>query len=122
MTSCSMYVRDATEPPRQSTVIDGDESDVVATSSPVNVPAVPSERVLYFFFFQAEDGIRVVAVTGVQTCALPICRFQRPGARWKWFPGRAFRRPESRRDPGRRNARPGNHFHRSEEHTSELQS
>src|SRR5205809_8133562 len=24
------------------------------------------------FFFQAEDGIRVVAVTGVQTCALPI--------------------------------------------------
>src|SRR2546429_8557356 len=26
-----------------------------------------------FFFFQAEDGIRDVAVTGVQTCALPIC-------------------------------------------------
>src|SRR2546422_8495259 len=25
-----------------------------------------------FFFFKAEDGIRVVAVTGVQTCALPI--------------------------------------------------
>src|SRR2546422_5515577 len=25
------------------------------------------------FFFQAEDGIRDVAVTGVQTCALPIC-------------------------------------------------
>src|SRR2546429_6639714 len=24
------------------------------------------------FFFQAEDGIRNVAVTGVQTCALPI--------------------------------------------------
>ena len=24
-------------------------------------------------FFQAEDGIRDVAVTGVQTCALPIC-------------------------------------------------
>src|SRR2546422_7402479 len=30
--------------------------------------------VLVFFFFQAEDGIRDVAVTGVQTCALPICR------------------------------------------------
>src|SRR2546422_402359 len=29
--------------------------------------------VLFFFFFQAEDGIRDVAVTGVQTCALPIC-------------------------------------------------
>src|SRR2546422_6022334 len=27
---------------------------------------------LCFFFFQAEDGIRDVAVTGVQTCALPI--------------------------------------------------
>src|SRR5690625_7562440 len=26
-----------------------------------------------FFFFQAEDGIRVGHVTGVQTCALPIC-------------------------------------------------
>src|SRR2546422_6998154 len=28
-----------------------------------------------FFFFQAEDGIRDVAVTGVQTCALPIYNF-----------------------------------------------
>src|SRR2546429_8149808 len=27
------------------------------------------------FFFQAEDGIRDVAVTGVQTCALPISFF-----------------------------------------------
>src|SRR5207237_9148275 len=26
----------------------------------------------YFFFFQAEDGIRDSSVTGVQTCALPI--------------------------------------------------
>src|SRR2546426_249933 len=25
------------------------------------------------FFFQAEDGIRDYKVTGVQTCALPIC-------------------------------------------------
>src|SRR5438132_3358517 len=38
----------------------------------------------FFFFFQAEDGIRDHCVTGVQTCALPIwinfhdCRF----ARW----------------------------------------
>src|SRR3989449_3965607 len=29
-------------------------------------------RVFFLFFFQAEDGIRDVAVTGVQTCALPI--------------------------------------------------
>src|SRR3989449_6915061 len=28
----------------------------------------------FLFFFQAEDGIRDVAVTGVQTCALPILR------------------------------------------------
>ena len=28
---------------------------------------------LLFFFFQAEDGIRDDLVTGVQTCALPIC-------------------------------------------------
>src|SRR5688572_24705107 len=28
--------------------------------------------VLSFFFFQAEDGIRDLTVTGVQTCALPI--------------------------------------------------
>src|SRR6478736_9131536 len=27
---------------------------------------------VYFFFFQAEDGIRDLPVTGVQTCALPI--------------------------------------------------
>src|SRR5258708_26609168 len=29
--------------------------------------------VFLFFFFQAEDGIRDDLVTGVQTCALPIC-------------------------------------------------
>src|SRR2546425_4373717 len=28
---------------------------------------------VFFFFFQAEDGIRDKLVTGVQTCALPIC-------------------------------------------------
>src|SRR5882762_11869295 len=28
--------------------------------------------IVYFFFFQAEDGIRDSSVTGVQTCALPI--------------------------------------------------
>src|SRR6266496_6220419 len=31
----------------------------------------------FFFFFQAEDGIRALYVTGVQTCALPISA---PGA------------------------------------------
>ena len=28
---------------------------------------------MFYFFFQAEDGIRDYEVTGVQTCALPIC-------------------------------------------------
>src|SRR5690606_40653691 len=28
----------------------------------------------FLFFFQAEDGIRDFHVTGVQTCALPICQ------------------------------------------------
>src|SRR6266853_3454917 len=33
----------------------------------------PSHLILrFFFFFQAEDGIRDLTVTGVQTCALPI--------------------------------------------------
>src|SRR5207248_7286807 len=30
---------------------------------------------IFFFFFQAEDGIRDRTVTGVQTCALPISEF-----------------------------------------------
>src|SRR5260221_9993082 len=30
--------------------------------------------VISVFFFQAEDGIRDHCVTGVQTCALPICK------------------------------------------------
>src|SRR6266853_4721293 len=30
----------------------------------------------FFFFFQAEDGIRGLTVTGVQTCALPIWLFR----------------------------------------------
>src|SRR2546425_1541466 len=30
--------------------------------------------IVFFFFFQAEDGIRDKLVTGVQTCALPIYR------------------------------------------------
>src|SRR2546429_159098 len=31
-----------------------------------------NRQTIKIFFFQAEDGIRDVAVTGVQTCALPI--------------------------------------------------
>ena len=32
----------------------------------------------FFFFFQAEDGIRDYKVTGVQTCALPIFLSREP--------------------------------------------
>src|SRR2546430_16818615 len=47
----------------------------------------------FFFFFQAEDGIRDLTVTGVQTCALPILirplirpRGVLPFARWATRP------------------------------------
>src|SRR2546430_12300623 len=40
-------------------------------------------RSVIFFFFQAEDGIRDLTVTGVQTCALPIFH-------WRLF-SRSFR-------------------------------
>src|SRR2546429_1688372 len=62
-----------------------------------------------FFFFQAEDGIRDVAVTGVQTCALPIS-----GA-----PHLSARAPGHQRSP-LLPAAPRSHRgdDRSEEHTS----
>src|SRR2546429_7511907 len=42
------------------------------------------------FFFQAEDGIRDVAVTGVQTCALPIFTLLDEGQRaWAFGAARA---------------------------------
>src|SRR5688572_33173402 len=34
----------------------------------------------FFFFLQAEDGIRDLTVTGVQTCALPISQWLNPAA------------------------------------------
>src|SRR5699024_11629502 len=39
---------------------------------------------LYFFFFQAEDGIRDRNVTGVQTCALPISAMEESGVEINW--------------------------------------
>src|SRR5256885_6545349 len=47
-------------------------------------------RDVFFFFFQAEDGIRDYKVTGVQTCALPISMILT----------RSLRRNESRRACG----------------------
>src|SRR6266536_6243508 len=37
----------------------------------------PLRAYCFFFFFQAEDGIRDPLVTGVQTCALPISEWQK---------------------------------------------
>src|SRR2546430_4972756 len=45
----------------------------------LSAPAVIM-AILFIFFFQAEDGIRDLTVTGVQTCALPICVRSAPGA------------------------------------------
>src|SRR5207247_7499109 len=38
-----------------------------------------------FFFFQAEDGIRDPLVTGVQTCALPICAVSAAELQAPWW-------------------------------------
>src|SRR5258707_8415241 len=39
----------------------------------------------FFFFFQAEDGIRDIGVTGVQTCALPISAIPSTPAGRSWL-------------------------------------
>src|SRR5205809_2031302 len=50
----------------------------VCASSPSGM--VVANAIIRAFFFQAEDGIRGVAVTGVQPCALPISHRERgPG-------------------------------------------
>src|SRR5256885_8253024 len=54
-----------------------------------------------FFFFQAEDGIRDYKVTGVQTCALPICQ-ELADDRWARFAPSTKARPGAvRRTPQR---------------------
>src|SRR3989454_7872804 len=54
----------------------------------------------FFFFFQAEDGIRDYKVTGVQTCALPISlgSCDRTPTRWHRRGGRRERAESRRRD------------------------
>src|SRR3712207_7636077 len=52
-----------------------------------------------FFFFQAEDGIRDIGVTGVQTCALPISR--RCGGIALAFSRCSASAPTARRSTGR---------------------
>src|SRR5438552_9613487 len=65
----------------------------------------------FFFFFQAEDGIRDDLVTGVQTCALPIYRLEvdldldlvadQDAVRDRHVPGEAEVRPIDRQRGGR---------------------
>src|SRR5260370_9255751 len=82
--------------------------------------------IIVFFFFQAEDGIRDSSVTGVQTCAPPICAGRRGRCAMPAPAGR--KQQEVNAWPGcaasaalhwrKKASKPG----RSEEHTSELQS
>src|SRR2546430_12908673 len=75
---------------------------VAKTDSAAGVYAVS------FFFFQAEDGIRDLTVTGVQTCALPIWAAGRPVPRRRSCAASAAAtaRAGSGRPPGAR-PRPG---------------
>src|SRR2546430_12627508 len=92
----------------------------------VDVDSSVRESVYYladtfsFFFFQAEDGIRDLTVTGVQTCALPISRLRDRTERGappfdelgeeRPHRGAHERReldPDGRRDPGPRERRAG---------------
>src|SRR5687767_15517777 len=92
------------------------------------------DNFFFFFFFQAEDGIRDKLVTGVQTCALPICSCTRHTLslsgkvkRCCWKCGNLRRFYLYDRNPARYDSTNGHDFFtrvrgRSEEHTSELQS
>src|SRR5256885_8951868 len=91
-----------------------------------------SARRRFFFFFQAEDGIRDYKVTGVQTCALPISPRGKP-ALGPLASGRVqlgvheftqLREAHGRVAPRlvEQSLRGCVKFLRSEEHTSEFQS
>src|SRR2546430_13419844 len=81
----------------------------INASRAARIVLLTSASIVAFFFFQAEDGIRDLTVTGVQTCALPISsRCTRRRGRASPWAGR------------RRDRSTGSN--RSEEHTSELQS
>src|SRR2546430_5362269 len=88
---------------------------------------------LFFFFFQAEDGIRDLTVTGVQTCALPILRAVRASGTALPFATGVFDLgvcldvlehvdPSLRSEVISEALRVIRRGLRSEEHTSELQS
>src|SRR5256886_9124486 len=95
--------------------------------------------VLFFsFFFQAEDGIRDLTVTGVQTCALPISSYVRllrrrltalyPSTSFAFLPADMVSQILNFGLPAPVDVQvsgfnvEANRAYRSEEHTSELQS
>src|SRR5256885_4725516 len=78
----------------------------------------------FFFFFQAEDGIRDYKVTGVQTCALPISRAYAAEGEVGFAQQVRQRRRNERLFPGVagdavRNARPTRHLLRQQVQRSE---
>src|SRR2546430_7754820 len=73
------------------------------------------------FFFQAEDGIRDLTVTGVQTCALPISHVHIPRVH-AGMPRGEQHIVEGEGDGGTEGSHGESYGERSEEHTSELQS
>src|SRR3989442_10812425 len=81
----------------------------------VVLTCVTAQCEIGFFFCQAEDGIRDAVVTGVQTCALPICWLSRRRLGCSGTSSRSSR-ATMRGCAGRASV------WRSEEHTSELQS
>src|SRR5688572_31791276 len=89
----------------------------------------------FFFFFQAEDGIRDLTVTGVQTCALPILLMTLPEVAHELRVSESMAKrliaagtlPDVRLGRRQLVARADvealvDRHRRSEEHTSELQS
>src|SRR3989440_3197480 len=58
--------------------------DIAPVQTIEGVTVCSHRTIIFFFFFQAEDGIRDLIVTGVQTCALPIS-VRHPGSTFKPF-------------------------------------
>src|SRR2546425_9302007 len=91
-----------------------------------------ANELCFFFFFQAEDGIRDKLVTGVQTCALPISRCsasvngcllrRRRGSTMKSLRSWPHENSGRGRCSSASRSRSSPPPTRSEEHTSELQS
>src|SRR3712207_2953435 len=65
-------------------ILETNELDLVYALTHCQYELLASVSIMSIFFFQAEDGIRDIGVTGVQTCALPISR---PGARRRRLDG-----------------------------------